>query len=327
LTVIFLGLLLLSMVFMLYNNSSRSYIRQEAILEQTLNLRGGLANLSRQIRMAGNGYTLLGLDQASRVQIYTKNEDGDPVDWFKYPGEAASGVRPIWGVDGGDDGPDSITVFALAPDFATPLGTLSADFTATHSVLRLTETIELPAGLDAEEALRPGDWLALVPPTGDPILVESDGDGSDLTSIPIKDLPNSLPNGLARIEQGAKVFNVKSASLRTFAVDPDSLSLLMDSDQVTGDLMAENIEDLQVAYCLDPADPGDFSTYVHDLGAQNLTAHPVRTVRLLMVSRASRPDPYRGTYQPINAFNRTVVRPPDPHIRRFLENTVQLRNY
>lgn len=327
LTVIFLGLLLLSMVFMLYSNSSRSYARQGDIMEQALNLRGGLANLSRQIRMAGNGYTLLGRNQDSFIQVYLKDENGAPLEWFKYPGFAKSGIRPIWSGDGGLDGPDSITICALAPDFATPLGVLATEFRPSNGRLDLDSVLEIPAGLPVSEVLKPGDWLALVPATGDPILVESDDDGSNLSRIKIKPMPSSLPNGIAGIASGSAVFNVKTLTLRTYSIDPATRSLLMTSDMVAGDLMAENIEDLQVAYCLAPNDPGVLSSYLDKLDAQDLSEHPVKAVRLFMVSRSARPDPYRNTYQPVTAYNRTVVGPPDGHIRRFLENTVQLRNY
>ena len=327
LTVIFLGLLLLSMVFMLYSNSSRSYMRQGDILVQTLNLRGGLASLSRQIRMAGNGYTLLGLNQNSLVQVYLKDETGTPVSWFRYPGAATYGAKPIWGEDGGLDGPDSVTICALSPDFATPLGTLASDFAPTHDRLVLDNVLEVPTGLDESEVLKVGDWLALVPSSGNPVLVEADSDGSDLTRIMVKDLPGAFPNGVGSISAGAAVYNVKTVTLRTYSVDTANRTLLMDSDMVDGDLMAENIEDLQVSYCVSPTGPGDLANYSNELGPFDLLEHPVRAVRIILISRAARPDPYHNTYQPIKAINHVNVGPSDGHMRRFLENVVQLRNY
>ena len=117
LTVVFLGALLLSMVFMLYTNSSRSYMRQESAMEQLLNLRGGFAAIARQIRMAGNGYAMLGLDQSEPIQIFLKDEDGNPSGWYKHPDQPLHGARPIFGSDGEEDGTDSITVCSLGPDF------------------------------------------------------------------------------------------------------------------------------------------------------------------------------------------------------------------
>jgi type II secretory pathway pseudopilin PulG len=327
LTVVFLGALLLSMVFMLYTNSSRSYIRQEAVMEQMLNLRGGLAGISRQIRMAGNGYALLGLNQNQYLQVYLKDADGLPVGWFQYPGDSHFGVKPIYGLDGGSTGTDSVTVCALAPDFATPLGTLSADFSPAQAELRLDNVLEAPSGMDPAEILKPGDYLALVPASGDPVLVESDVDGSDLRRIRLRALPSNLPNGVSSIPSGAAVYNVKTVTLRTFSVDPVNHALLMDSNEVAGDLMAENIEDLQVAYCLGQDDPGEPASYVHTLDGQDLFDRPVKTVRLVMVSRSERPDPYKGTFATITALNHDDTGPADSHIRRFLENTVQLRNY
>jgi hypothetical protein len=327
LTVVFLGTILLSMVFLLYSNSSRSYIRQEATMEQMLNLRGGMAGISRQIRMAGNGYGLLGLNQNQVIQVYIKDSDGIPVGWFRYPSSSTDGVRPIFGTDGGVSGTDTITICSLSPDFATPLGMLNAEFNASSTKLSLENTIELPAGLDPSEVLKPNDYLALVPGDQPPILVESASDGTNLTEITIKKLPSSLPNGMSSLPAGTKVYNVKSVSLRTFSVDTVNNFLVMDSNEVTGDLMAEEIEDLQIAYCLGSDDPGDLSKYVHNFDGQDLKSKPVRTVRLVMISKSSTPDPYRGTFSAVTALNHTSVGAPDSYVRRFLENTVQLRNY
>jgi hypothetical protein len=328
LTVILLGSLLLTMVFMLYSSSSRSYIRQGEILEQTMNLRGGLANLSRQLRMAGNGFNLLGLDQGSLVQIYLKDEAGKPTGWFQYPGSSVFGARPVWGSDGGASGPDSITICALAPDFTTTLGSLAMDFAPSHDQLRLDQVLEVPAGLDPKEVLKPGDWLALVPLSGHPILVEADADGSDLRDIKLKPFPGSFPNGVASIPSGTPVYNVKTVTLRTYRIDPANNTLLMDSDMVNGDLMAENIEDLQISYCA-TGEPGIFSSYNYDLSSIDLVKDPVKAVRVVISSRAARPDPYHNKYQltPIPSMNRTVYGPADEHMRRQLENVVQLRNY
>jgi type II secretory pathway pseudopilin PulG len=327
LTVIFLGSLLLSMVFLLYNNSSRSYIRQEAVMEQILNLRGGLSGISRQVRMAGNGFALLGRNQNQVIHLYTKDEEGKAVSWFKYPGAAQYGAKPIYGVDGGESGTDSITVFSLAPDFATPLGTLAAPVTASSVYITLDNVLVIPTELNKAEVLKAGNYLALVPPTGEPILVEAQSDATNLSRIDIKKMPSPLPNSISAIPEGSQVFNVKSVSLRTFRIDATENYLLMDSNEVTGDLMAESIEDLEVAYCLGADDPSDLTKYVYDLDGQDLLARPVKAVRLVLVSRSPTPDPYKGQFSGIPALNHTVVAGNDGRPRRFFENTVQLRNY
>jgi prepilin-type N-terminal cleavage/methylation domain-containing protein len=327
LTVVFLGSLLLTMVFILYTNTSRTYIRQEAVMEQMLNLRGGLSGISRQIRMAGNGFALLGLNQNQHLQIYLKNPDGVPSGWFKYPAAADFGARAIWAVDGGNTGPDVVTVCALGPDFASALGILAADFHASDDRLELEATITIPAGLDESEVLKAGDFLAVVPVSGDPVLVEADSDGSDLTRIRIKDTPGHFPNGVSSLPAGSSVYNVKTVMLRTFSVDPVNHDLVMDSNEVVGDVMAENIEDLQLEYCLAPDDPADPLVYVNDLVGQDLLHNPVQTVHLIMVSRSPTTDPFRGKHAALPALNHTAVGAADSFIRRFLENTVQLRNY
>ncbi|MDR3203662.1 MAG: PilW family protein [Deltaproteobacteria bacterium] len=326
LTVVFLGSLLMSMVFMLYSSSSRSFMRQESVLEQMLNLRSGISGVSRDLRMAGNGFSLLGLNQNQFLQVYNKNEDGSGSSWFKYESGSDFGVKPIFSIDG-SQAPDSLTICSLAPDFAAPLGMLETGFTSSSDSLKLSEVLTFPAGLD-DEVLKSGDYLALVPASGSPILVQATSDGSNLTDIDIAPLPSgTLPNGVTEIGAGSLVYNVKSVRLHTFRVNTTDNTLVMDSDEAEGDILAEDIEDFQVAFCLGDDDPSNLANYVHDLSGQDLLSRPVKAVRIVVISRSPREDPYKGNHLPIPALNHTVVGGPDNYVRRLLETTIQLRNY
>jgi prepilin-type N-terminal cleavage/methylation domain-containing protein len=335
-TVIFIGSLLLSMIFLVYTNSSRSMLRQDVIMEQLLNLRSGLNNITRDIRGAGNGFSLLGENgQAQMIQVYNKNDQGEATSWFRYP--AVSGVTPpfgmapIYAVDG-DQAPDSVYLSSLAPDFASPLGILDATFHSSDSSLSLTNVLEKPASVDMKEVVKKNDYVAIVPTTGDPVLVEVKDDVTDLSTINIKNLPGPFPNGISDYPSGSIVYNVKSVTLHNYKVDVNSATnetfLILDALDTEDDIMAEGIEDLQIGYCFADCDPTNLSSYVLDFNGLNTSASLIiKSIHVVMVSRTSRPDPYGKTFSRIPALNHTTLAMADSHPRRFLEATVQLRNF
>jgi hypothetical protein len=341
--VIFIGSLLLSMTFLVYTNSSRSMLRQDVIMEQLLNLRSGRASISRDIRGAGTGYTLLGLGQSGMVQMYIRDNEG-VARWFKYPnagGDAPPfGVAPIYSMDN-DSGPDVFYVASLAPDFTSPLGNLSDDLTPYVTQISLTNVLGIPAGVDPREIVKANDYLAIVPSGGDPILVEVLDDPSSLATIKIKPLPDEdFPDGISSSTQGALVYNVKSVVFHSYKVvdcavtanqavrarvcssyNDDSSYLVMGSQDSQDDILAEGIEDLQIGVST-AADPP--STYLNFNGYKS--ASPIKSVKLVIVSRTTKPDPYANSFARISALNHEATGS-DHYPRRFLETIVQLRNY
>jgi hypothetical protein len=161
--------------------------------------------------------------------------------------------------------------------------------------------------------------------------VEVADNTSDLSKIDIKSLPSgSFPNGISSYPSGSAVFNVKSVVFHSYKVvdsSPNEAFLMMDTLDSQNDIMAEGIEDLQLAYCFGSDDPSKLSNYDLDFAGLNTTGSPIKTIRLVMVSRTSRPDPYGKTFARIAALNHTAVGAPDNYPRRFLESSVQLRNY
>jgi hypothetical protein len=288
------------------------------------------------MRIAGNGFSMIGLKKQNQLlQIYNKDESGAATTWFRYPavpgGPTTPGVLPVFAVDG-DQSPDSITICSLAPDFASPLGALDQDFHSGDTALRLKPSLSVPTGLDPHELLKPNDYLAIVPPTGDAVLVEAVSDATDLETISIKHLPaGGFPNGVGELPAGSEVFNVKSVTLHTYRIDESPATnetfLIMDTIDSTGDIMAEGIEDLQMAYCFGEDDPSNLSKYTNGIDFASLDDTFLRTVHLVMVARTSKPDPYRNSFNRIVALNHTELADPDAYPRRYLETTVQLRNY
>lgn len=335
-TVIFIGSLLISMTFLVYTNSSRSMLRQDVIMEQLLNLRAGLAAISRDIRGVGNGFSLLGLGQGQTIMAYTKDQNGDPVAWFRYPNADGVtppfGIAPVYAMDGGASGTDRLFVASLSPDFSAPLGQLTNPLRPGDSSIKLTGALEIPTGVDIRELAKENDYLAVVPTSGLPVLIEVAEDPTALEEIHIKAMPGGdFPDGSTHMPGGSVVYNVKSVVFHGYAIGTQASTnetfLTLSTLDSENDIMAEGIEDLQVAYCFGSDDPAILANYDQDFSGLNTTSSSIKTIRLVLVSRTHRHDPYGKTFARIEALNHTTLAAPDNYPRRFLETSVQLRNY
>jgi type II secretory pathway pseudopilin PulG len=346
--VLLIGSLLMTMVFVVYTNSSKSLLRQEVVLQQLMNLRSGMAAMSREVRSSGNGFFLLGLMQYDTILIFERDAAGEPSGWFSYdpanPGDPPVGIRAIHSI-ARDDAPDEVTVCSLTPDYAAPLGVLGSDYAGGNGRIELSSVLDVPASL-AGEILRPGDLLAIVPtdPTVNlPVIVEAASDATDLTSIDVK-APSFSGLAFSRISQGALVYNVKDVRVRTFKVkslpgdtscpDVPLNSLMMETLDSTCEILAEGIEDLQVGFYFGKehveADltvwPGTIQNSI--LMTKWRTDYPIKAVRLAIVSRTATEDPYSKGFRKLSILDHErSAEPPDGYPRRLLDTIVQLRNY
>jgi hypothetical protein len=291
-----------------------------------------MALITRELRVAGNGYSLLGLGQADRVVFYRKNTDDTPRDWFHYPGTAVTdlGAYPVYDVNMTYNNAvdrykgDMITVCSMAPEFVAPLGNLSVDFNASLLTLHLDVPIELPAGYpeaDKDEIIKAGDAIAIVPngqlQAGNyPLILEVASDWKwetfpILSSIKIAPIP-ALPTGLNfnSYTAGSRVLNVKTLRLRTFKVcyGQEDRCLAAGEDTTSSDddklpflLMDTQDEENQIlAEGIEDLQTGFyFGTDVGDLVNNELdvTSSPVRTndlkaIRVVLVSRTTSPDSF-----------------------------------
>ncbi|MDR1396050.1 MAG: prepilin-type N-terminal cleavage/methylation domain-containing protein [Deltaproteobacteria bacterium] len=326
LTVMLLGSILISMSLLIYITTSRSYVRQDAQVEQMLNLRSAMAFISRDLRVSGSGYSLLKVPQKTRILAYSKTAAGQPDSWFHYPGEAEAGVQPIW-FSGATDKPDVISVSYMAPEFSAPLGRLAADLNAGAESLSLTpeSVIDFPAGLDKAEILAPGDNIAVV--SGQRAVILDTVSYDNLETIKVLKSPAAFPAGFS-FPAGALIYNVRKFTVHTFRVDPDSGALLLDTLDDTGEILAEGIEDLQIGFTIRNEDPfveanliQDFDTYSASGFTDDLTLS-----RVVLVSRSQTRDPYNNTYPRLSALDHPAVGA-DAFRRRSLEALVSLRNY
>ncbi len=346
LVTVVVGTMILGLVFLIFNSASRSYVRQDAQLEQAQNLRVGLYTIARDLRMAGGGFRLVGgqgqQTQRLQVPVYL---DGREAAWFQYPDDTVSGAMAIHGLDGGPGGTDSVTVCWLGLEFATPIGHLASPLTGGGTILALKQSPPLPTDVNAaeDENLAGGDVLMVVDGAGNAVALKIAADVEpDERNIPLeRALPAALPNGLASWPEGSAVFNVKTLRLVTYAIGPGGdLTAnfygrdLGDADAAGAVLVAPNIEDLQLWYFeqgTNPASPaGGRNGLSTDLLVTLNTAvprTPIRSARVALSSRASVRDPYDRKHSPYQWFNHQTVGPEDAFARRRLDEVVQLRNF
>jgi hypothetical protein len=331
LTVMLLGTILISMALLIYITTSRSYMRQDSLVEQMLNLRSSMAFISRDVRMSGSGFSLLKAAQKNRILVYTKKPDGTADKWFQHdPVDAPTeyGVRPLW-FKGNDAGPDTVSISYLAPEFSAPLGRLDSNFSAGDTVLRLNDstTIEIPSAVDPREVLNPGDSVAIVGSQG-AIVLEATSNGSDLSQIHVIASPGNIPSEFGQFTTGAPVYNIRRVHVHTFRVDTATNSLLMDTLDDTGELLAEGIEDLQVGFAVSEKDPyleADLIQSFEDFNDPDFENN-LRLARIILVSKSLSRDPYNNSYPRMTALNHKPTGE-DYYPRRALESLVSLRNY
>ncbi|MDR0548770.1 MAG: PilW family protein [Deltaproteobacteria bacterium] len=334
LTVILLGAILISMALLIYITTSRGFMRQESLVEQMLNLRSAITFIARDTRMAGNGFSLLNMGQNNKILVYQKNDAGEPLDWFRYdPTKPVFGVQPLW-FEGHDDGPDVLTIAYLAPEFSAPLGRLGELYRANDAVLKLEPAtiLDYPAAINPNEVLAVRDQLAVVAPSGEAIILESLDNASDFPDINVGPTPSSFPPGYLsggdNFPQGSLVYNVRRLYVHSFRVDTATNSLYMDTLRETGELLAEGIEDLQVAFAVAKADPAVEDNLVQVLTGYDLSKseNVLKVARIVLVSRSATKDPYSNVYPKIQALDHKPLGQ-DSFRRRALESVVSLRNF
>ncbi|MDR2354529.1 MAG: PilW family protein [Deltaproteobacteria bacterium] len=349
-----ISLIVTGVAFSIYRLNASYYLREDAYLQQYQNLRVALYTLGRDIRMAGNGLGLMGAD-IKLIQAFTptreipKSSTPPPTEivasanWFRHSDSISSGqagVRAIYGVDGGANSPDTLTVFRAEVETGNSLSTISG---ISGNMLMLDTPIP-------EDAIHSGDIIAVG--EGSNGIIFETGDisftGGNTTRLPIK--PNgrftaasplsssSLPFDLT----GSFVYNFRDIVFVTYYVDTTNNYLMADYHDISRSnyddathktsIVANNIEDLQLFYYL-TTDTVDIkkawpsSSYTPpSISSSVLNDKRVKAVSLGLVAKA----PY-GVGPTTNRrpalFNRTIGTSQDNFIRNTLVETIYLRNY
>jgi hypothetical protein len=344
-----ISLIVTGVAFSLYRLNASYYLREDAYLQQYQNLRVALYTIGRDVRMAGNGFALLG-PELKRMQAYSnsretlKSSGSSPpsemtaVDaWFQLPdGTGDLGVRAIFGVDGGETDPDTLTVFRSEVESGNPLARVK-------SLTGNRITLDTPV---LKEAIKSGDIIAIG--SGSTGVVLRAGtitfSGDSTTEIPIETDPEenrfTAPSPYFPTDfptEGAYVYNFRNVGIITYYVDKTTNSLMaayhdstrhnFDDAAGTSAIVASNIEDLQVYYYLDN-EPVDFTktSTTPDLSASKLNTRRVKAVSVGLEARSPYGDGPANKRRPA-LFNRAAGTDIDNRMRSVLIETVYLRNF
>jgi prepilin-type N-terminal cleavage/methylation domain-containing protein len=267
LVVIVISLIVSGVAFSVYRLNASYYYREDAYLQQYQNLRVALYTISRDVRMAGNGFSVLG-PSLKQIQVYTPTMEratcGSPAtttvfgyDWFRHsnytsyvppdtciadpsaPGCSGGGSVPcsvnpadtpgVRAIFGIDGGEyDSDSITIFRSEIES--GELLGKLTAV-SGNKITITPEAETSdKNFEKAILPGDILALV--NGEnAVVLEVAGDYIDGdTEIPIKTGGRFTPNSLTSIPylSGSFIYNFRDVTFVTYYVDQEKNQLMAD---------------------------------------------------------------------------------------------------
>jgi type II secretory pathway pseudopilin PulG len=327
-----ISIIIIGATFFIYQTHSRSYFRTQAFLEQDQNLRTALHIISRDIRMAGNGFMVMGVSVA---QLYQPNPSGAGGKWFVYETDSSGGtasnpgVRAIFGVDN-DDRPDTLTIFRADIESTIGFGQLRSALTVGANQLTLTDDVP-------DNIVGKGDVLGVVNnksailvqanPNADPV------SGPNITLGPLFRPESALPSGVS-FPAGSFVYNLRRINLTTYWVDTENHNLMasyhhlgqlpFDDELASSVIVAPGIEDFQVRYVLNTEEPGP-GTDGLSLGALENNRW-VREVNIGLVSRSTWRQPY-GNSSPVTLFNHAPAFANDGFFRQVMTNMVYLRNY
>ncbi|MDL2260481.1 PilW family protein [Deltaproteobacteria bacterium OttesenSCG-928-K17] len=324
-----------------FKSTASSEARQQLNIEQTQNLRAAFYTVARDVRMAGNGMGLLGV-QAVQIYVDPALHDSDYADgagWFRYAGVDDYGVFPVFGTDSGADKnkSDSLTVFRTGLEDISDIGSLENTYTPGSSTSitlsqRITEGVEISDG----DIIGISDGVVAV------IAQASLNKGQKTNTIklgsrfyPAASLPSGLPT--STFSPGSVVVNFRDATFVTYYVDMEKARLMAnyhdssikddDSDVANPHLVvvANNIEDFQVNYCMFPPILGSDPVFVTGITRAALDTQYVGAVRIGMVSRSSAVEESAGGGNTIELMGHETANKPG-YTRRIITEIVQLRN-
>jgi hypothetical protein len=348
LVVMVISMIVTGVAFSLYRLNASYYLREDAYLQQYQNLRVALYTVGRDVRMAGNGFSLLG-PNLKLMQVWTpsreKNVSGHPPSvmeassgWFRHsdiPGPDNLGARAIYGVDGKAADPDTLTVFRSEVESGNQLAKVKS---VSGSTITLDQAVPV-------EAIKSGDIIAVG--TGDDAVLMQVGTISDsgtVTDLPIKTGGRftfssfSPPFDISN----AYVYNFRDVGLTTYYVDMATNTLMADFHDIarnnfddaagTSSIIANNIEDFQVYYFWEDdqlKDDKEISTLIltdPEISSSSLNSKKIKAVSLGLTARSPYGDGPNNKVRPA-LFNRSAGVTADNRLRSVLIETIYLRNF
>jgi prepilin-type N-terminal cleavage/methylation domain-containing protein len=334
-----IALIVSGVSFSIYRVNTSYYFREESFIQQQQNLRAALYVLGRDLRSAGNGFYILG-NNVQLIQAYVPAqiflESDVPMinaasGWFKLPDADTSenGFRARYGLDGGPNRPDIITLFKAEIEFAASIGQVGSTIGNT---LNLSDEL-------TPDTVAAGDIIALVN-SDTAIIVEVQSFDELLGTIDIKTngrftpasgIPSSFPT------EGSIVYNFRDITLVTYYIDQANNRLMAinhDHSRNTYDdlanksvVVANNIEDMQLYYFFEH-DEIDLEEVGNDpdISSERLKTEQIKAVAVAMTSRSGYEDPqFRDTRPPL--YNRIAGTTFDRRRRNTLAELIYLRNF
>jgi prepilin-type N-terminal cleavage/methylation domain-containing protein len=304
--------------FMFFVGQRRVYDTQMKVLSTQQNLWGAMETLTRFVRAAGSGMT-------GCVAATDPTPTGDTMPLtglraFRAGGGVAIRLAPLWIRNGANGAPDSITVVFGTGGFGN-----FADASLSGSVTAPTSAITLPAGMSG--IFRANEFALLMDRTGAPAgppvgdrgctLFQVTGidagtdtlqHGATSTWNPSSNISDYVPftyTGGASPTAGVRNFG--TVNWVQFSIDATGATprLMMNrQDAGTGpQVLADGIEDLQIAYACDTTSDGAF-TEGTDSGSKQadewiynvagdvpaVACNRPQAVRLTIIARSTEPD-------------------------------------
>lgn len=325
-----IGAFIVAAVYNLFALQMKQFVQQDLQMEMHQNARMALDVLSRTSRMAGYGTS------------------GETWGAFGTGGNQNNTLPAVIAYDGaGPNGSDAITLVSMDPSLVMSTNdaqpqpcnttTLNFDPTDLHNAARLAQLRdgELLMCLDYAGI---GGYRSFLWP-----IASVAASGSGQISVSDGTVYSDFANDCGGTENLPLVLTCSRAEVATFYIDADDSDglgpgsadrpvLMMDLDFESPDAddvpVVENIEDLQIAYCLDNGAATDCSVataWVHTI--TDAQVDNLYMIRISLVVRSSREEPNRvSTSSRPELENNPASTVVDHYYRQVISTEVVIRN-
>lgn len=297
--------IVMTVMFTMFRTSSRSYTLQDYVAETQQNLRIGMYNLDRDVRMAGCGMNLLPA-LVNGIQIFNGSS------WINMNSITATNSST---------GPDSIEIFygdinsgEYDATITQPMPDASAELNVDDtSSFNINDMVVISNGVTAA--------LFVVSQVQDPPgkLQHNPAQSPFNPPAAFKNFPSGGGYGV-----GSLLFNFGAAKWLTYSIDsatdPAHPRLIVDMhDGNPPQVIADNIEDMQFFYFM--------SQGVADTDNPTGNETKITAVRVTLVARTAEPDRESLVFNPLTIEDHSPgAAPADGYRRRVLSTTVKKRN-
>ncbi len=287
-------------IFTVFKSQQDSYIVQEDVAAMQQNLRAGMSMLSRDVRMAGFGFS------SGQVSWYD-NTGASPVTGY------------IKGISITNNNPDQIDII---------YADASVRATITHQMPNSSAVLDV----DSTNGFSVGDLVIITDGNNASLLEITQVQSAALKLQHNPGAGNINPPGGHNIfpsggyASGSDVYRVRYVSYRINTNDPLHPTLAVNFQGPNGaggyQPLANNIEDMELVYIF--ADGGEATAYDDTDADLTNDYDDIRAVRITLLARADRPDRnFRGNRPQIEDRAAGGI---DGYRRRILRSTVKIRN-